>query len=119
MNAMKYVLIIGFAMLSCTAHASEVRFFETLQDVPVMDGLVEQVDETLIFDKPDGRVVESVAYMDDKDAKEVRHYYAQTLPQFGWSASGSDRFVRHEERLEMVFETHQNIQIVRFLIQPR
>ena len=60
------ILFLGFWFFCNLAivagvSAQPAQFFENLQDIPLMPGLVERGDDTLFFDKPEGRVVESVA----------------------------------------------------------
>lgn len=99
--------------------AAETLFFEIIHDVPLMPALVERVDEAVLFDKPGGRVVESVAEMGVVSRAEVLGYYATSLPQFGWISQEDHVFLRGAERLELVFETHDGLNILRVLIRPR
>ena len=99
--------------------AQPVQFFESLQDIPLMPGLIEQVDDTVFFDKPDGRVVESVADMAGFSQEAVESYYMSALPQFGWENAGGGRFNRGGESLELVFEGADDLGILRVLVQPR
>ena len=110
------VLMFGGANF---AHAESVQFFEKLQDIPLMPGLVEQAGETVFYDKPDGRIVESVAALNGQSIESVRDYYQAALPQFGWVLKKDDRYTRGDESLELVFEEAANSQALRILVQPR
>ena len=52
-----------------------------------MAGLAELTDEALFYDKPEGRIVE-VAARGAVLQKDAMAFYADTLPQLGWSAVG-------------------------------
>ena len=99
--------------------ASSTLFFETLQDVPVMPGLTELEDYTLVFDKPEGRIIEMVASIDGASVSDVRKYYRLSLPQLGWVMDSQDNYMRGAEHLSLNFEREQNDSFLRMTIQPR
>lgn len=129
----KFALALMVAMLamaggiaatgSAAAQAGEkggTLFFEAVQDVPVMPGLVELQDMTLVFDKPEGRIAEMVARIDGgQDEGAVRQYYARSLPQLGWKAAGKDRFVRGKEQLSFLFDAQDGDSFLRIAVEPR
>lgn len=84
-----------------------------------MPGLIERSDATLVFDKPGGRVIESVAEMQSLSDDQVRQYYASSLPQFGWEMAGQDIFIRQNEALELAFENDSGHEILRIMVSPR
>ena len=94
-------------------------FFETLQDVPVMPGLTELEDYKLVFDKPEGRIVEMVAKIEGASIDDVRNYYSRSLPQLGWVMTAPDNYMRGGEHLSFNFEREQNDSFVRMTVQPR
>lgn len=85
-----------------SALAQEVapRFFEQLDDLPLMAGLREIEEANVAFDKPGGRIGEAYAE-GEVPAEEVRTFYRKTLPQFGWRPAGENRFERDGEQLEL------------------
>src|SRR5688572_29954042 len=101
-----FALLTGFEIgLSVRALAAEpVVFFSALQDVPLMPGLHEISEQTVIFDKPDGRIVESFAEIEDISQDAVLRYYNASLPPFGWAKRGDGRFIRDKEILELRFQ---------------
>ena len=120
MKILRFLFCLSFFLfVSAQSFAELVRFFESIQDVPLMNGLSERIDETITFDKPDGRVVESVAEVHGVSVESVRQYYVTALPQFGWQHTGQDRFLRGHESLELVFENHGGFDVMRVLIRPR
>lgn len=109
------LLVSGCA--SC-AQAEQTVFFSALQDVPLMPGLAELSEQTVIFDKPGGRIIESVADMGRLSRDEVLSYYAGSLPQFGWIPEGRGRFVRDSEALEIGFQRINGHEFLRIGIMP-
>ena len=101
------------------AGETPTRFFQTLNDVPLMPGFYEMLDESVVFDKPGGRIVESTAVSEDVADQDIRDFYRQVLPQFGWGRVGDDTYVRQEESLTLNVENQNGHNIVRFMVAPR
>jgi hypothetical protein len=105
-------------------------FFSALQDVPVMEGMQELPDYTLVFDKPEGRIVETLAVYDTvsaDDSEKIRAFYQSVLPQFGWqrmnrgAESGAQRdfFGRSGETLMIELDTASAGEVfIRFTLHP-
>ncbi len=92
------VLLWLFALPVLAADA----FVSGINDLPLMPGLRALPDDSTVFDAPAGRVVE--AWAEGSVAREaVLSFYATTLPQLGWSATGSDLFRREGETLRLEF----------------
>ncbi|RTR17868.1 hypothetical protein EJ903_17210 [Azospirillum griseum] len=111
---------LAFPLLPAAAVAAS-PFVPGLADVPAMPGL-EPVDaEPLVFDKPDGRIVQVVlSGMVPRGA--VLAFYDQTLPQLGWSRAAEQRFVREGEGLRLDFVTGSGSSdrtTLRFTLTPR
>ncbi len=73
-----------------------------------MDGLTEQADSGVVFDKPDGRIVERYA-SGPLTTDSVVAFYKETLPQLGWQAKPDKRanhlaFEREGESLDIEFK---------------
>jgi hypothetical protein len=105
------------------AHAQAVggAFVEGIDDLPLMPGLVGMADQSLVFDKPDGRIVQAVA-AGRVQASAVRSFYADTAPQLGWKSAGEGRFTRDGEslRIELIDPGAPGSTLtVRFLINPQ
>lgn len=101
------------------AEKNEALFFSTIQDMPLMPGMQELDDQTLTFDKPEGRIVESVAAIQSGSRESVSAFYNDTLPQFGWMRIADNSFVRGDEELRMDFEAVDGQDFVRVMIAPR
>ena len=76
--------ITVFLMLSQSAFSQEISE-QMLSDlaIPLMDGLVENGDEALLFDSPEGRIIDAAA-SGQANAKEIYTYYRVVLPSLGW-----------------------------------
>lgn len=130
MHLTRFVILCLFVSLSLfffgafsSVVASEGRggtvFFQTLQDIPAMQGLSEIEDYALVFDKPEGRIVEMVAQIKGASVDAVRRYYAGVLPQLGWAKEREDHYIRGNERLALDFEQESAGNFVRFTVEPR
>ncbi|HCX67576.1 MAG TPA: hypothetical protein DHK64_08565, partial [Rhodobiaceae bacterium] len=82
-------------------------YLDAVEDMPLMEGLAETGDGGIIFDKPSGRIVRSVAEGDVAPA-EVRAFYVNTLPQLGWTRAEQYELIgellifrRESEQLEI------------------
>ncbi len=114
-NALIY--ISAFFLLTPTPARAE-SFFETLYDVPVMEGLTEVPAMALSFDKPNGRIAEAGAATKDKTATEIQTFYEQTLTALGWGKTASGVFVREKEKMYISIDDRYAMTVVRFSLQP-
>lgn len=105
---------------------AEGGYLDAVEDMPLMEGLAETGDGGIVFDKPAGRIVRSVAEGDVAPGA-VRAFYAETLPQLGWTRASEYELIdgllifrREGEQLEIqivsVSPTHTEI---RFSITPQ
>lgn len=54
-------------------------------DIPLADGLAELPDGMLVFDKPEGRIVQlTTARRADLTESDIAAFYRRTLPNLGW-----------------------------------
>lgn len=78
-------------------------FFSVIDDLPVVSGLTENENAAVTFETANGRIVEAAARGGVAPVK-VRAFYAQVLPQLGWSAAGDSLYARENEVLKMSIE---------------
>ena len=103
------------ALFVLPARADE--FVAGTEDVPLMPGLAPVGDAPLVFDKPEGRIVEAQAR--GKLARAgVRDFYGATLPQLGWSG-GADVWRREGEVLRLDFRGRDGDLTVGFTLSPQ
>jgi len=105
--------------------AADVAFLAGVADLPLMPGLREIPDATMIFDKPHGRLIQAVAVSEKGSADSpaiglpaLWRFYDETLPQLGWRRAGQGYYVRDGEGLRIRAEKNGPIVTVRFAIAP-
>jgi hypothetical protein len=115
------VRVPGINPAQAQAQAVGGGFVEGIDDLPLMPGLVGMADQSLVFDKPNGRIVQAVA-VGRVQASAVKSFYADTAPQLGWKSAGEGRFTRDGEslRIELIDASAPGGALtVRFLINPQ
>ncbi|MEP0707841.1 MAG: hypothetical protein ABJL17_14520 [Parvibaculum sp.] len=114
------------ALLLAAAPAHAEGFLDAVEDMPLMEGLAETGDGGIVFDKPAGRIVRSVAE-GDVAPSAVRAFYIETLPQLGWTRAAEYELIgelllfrREGEQLEIqIVPVSQSHTEVRFSIEPQ
>jgi hypothetical protein len=114
----------AFLLAAVPAHAE--GFLDAVEDMPLMEGLAETGDGGIVFDKPAGRIVRSVAE-GDVAPSAVRAFYVETLPQLGWTRAAEYELIgelllfrREGEQLEIqIVPVSQSHTEVRFSIEPQ
>lgn len=94
------------------------KFFSSMQDIPLVPGLGELPDQTVSFDKPEGRIVESVAEIETGNAALIKGAYEETLPQLGWRRTADNSYVRGKESLTLAFEHYEGRNFIRVMVRP-
>lgn len=100
------------------------RYVPGITDLPLMPGLRVAAEESVVFDKPAGRIVQTVAH-GPLEARAVARYYAETLPQLGWRADGPQSWQREDETLRLEIAATPSGKgtaagvTVRFLLNPK
>ena len=96
-------------------------YLSALPDFPLMPGLQEQPESSVVFDKPSGRIVEATLSGEVLPA-EVRDYYSAALPPLGWQilsqADDSLVYRREEERLVLMIASEGGRTLVRLALEP-
>jgi hypothetical protein len=86
------------AVMPVAARAAE--YLVSVSDLPLADGLKEQVDKSTVFDTPLGRIV--TAYADGNlKPQAVLDFYDDTLPQLGWDKQKSGTYRRKHDTLKI------------------
>src|SRR5471030_2247674 len=83
--------------------AQESGFLAGTEDVPLLKGLSTDPATLVVFDKPQGRIVE-VEAQGAVSRAAVEKFYATSLPQLGWTADGRNAWRRDKERLRLAFK---------------
>ncbi len=95
------LLALWLGMAPGPAPAADA-FLHGVDGVPLMPGLRQAEAEALVFDSPWGRVVEAYA-SGTVPRDRVLAFYAETLPQLGWSPRGPALYEREGETLLLEF----------------
>lgn len=112
-------LLAVLIMLSTAALAAEPRFFRELNDIPLMPGLYELAQSAVIFDKPEGRIVEAAAVSETENINKIKAFYDSVLPQLGWVSAGGNVYTRAGESLKITVEVQGGLNTVRLMVSPR
>lgn len=94
------------------------QFLAGTEDVPLMPGLASDESSLVVFDNPQGRIVEVEARGQVRRVA-VERFYAQSLPQLGWTKAGHDSWQREGERLKLDFKGRDGNLRVGFTLSPR
>lgn len=97
--------------------AEEAAFIDGFNDLPLMSGLEELPDLRIVFDKPEGRIIELFVRGTVSEAKVIA-FYRETLPQLGWVLSRENVYIREKEQLTLLFESAGIILTVQLSISP-
>jgi hypothetical protein len=87
------------------------------EDIPLMPGLAPAPDGMLVFDQPQGRIVE-VTTSGPVRRRDVLSFYRESLPELGWAAHGKHDFERAGERLSLDIAGHDGHLTVAFSLIP-
>ena len=94
------------------------QFVSVIEDLPLIDGLIENENAAVTFEAAGGRIVEAEARGDVKPF-DVVQFYDNVLPQLGWVAVDDSVFERESERLKLdVSKDVGGGSIIRFSISP-
>ena len=107
-----------FLLLLAAPVAQAQDFVAGTEDVPLMPGLAAVAAAGLVFDKPEGRIVEAQA-RGKLSRSKVRAFYAATLPQLGWTATGANIWRREGEMLRLDFTGRDGDLTVGFTLSPQ
>lgn len=112
------LILMVFCLSPLVAKAAETAYFSALPDIPVMPGLQEVPARTVVFDKAEGKVVETLAAVGQTRFSEVLAFYDESLKQLGWKAIKPGLFVRENEQLLVKLEQDAEGSFVRFFLTP-
>lgn len=112
------ILAVLAILIPAAALAEESRFFSTLTDIPLMPGLYEVTKDSVSFDKAEGRIVVTAAASETLSAGQIKAFYASTLPQLGWIASGQDSYTRNGETLNLRMEEKPKLNVIHLNLSP-
>ena len=69
-------------------------------DVPLMDGLVVDENDSFSFDTPAGQIM-TVSAQTTAPVKEVKAFYGESLPALGWQQISATQYHRDQDELSL------------------
>jgi len=112
------LLLAALLSLSAAALAETPGFVPGTEDVPLMPGLATDAGSDLVFDKPQGRIVEIRAH-GTVTRKAVLAFYKDSLKQLGWRAADERHFEREGEKLSLDLTGNDGNLQVGFTLAPQ
>lgn len=117
------LMLLAFLMTAFSVMAQdEQAFLSILPDVPLIEGLSEIENESLAFDKPEGRIV-MIEAQGNVQTNTILGFYEQVLPELGWTQEAYDTYTRGDEVLKITALSPENSETeqtqVKFLLEPR
>jgi hypothetical protein len=114
----RLILRLVFFLLLSPGAALAGQFVAGTDDLPLMPGLTPVAGSSLVFDKPEGRIVEARA-RGAVSRRAVDSFYAATLPHLGWEPAGGDAWRRDGEKLRLDFAGRDGSLTVGFTLSPQ
>lgn len=100
MGRLSAILLLFFALV---AHAEFVG--ET--DIPLMDGMQINENESFSFDVPAGQIMGFTA-TSKKSVAEVRDFYQTALEELGWQKKSANLYRRDQDELNLQISPQKN-----------
>jgi hypothetical protein len=117
MRARLPLLLLSLFLFAAAPLRAE-EFVAGTEDVPLMPGLKPLPNSDVVFDKPEGRIVEARAE-GVTTREKVEAFYTASLPPLGWKPVGRDTWQRDAERLRLDFTNSGSRLAVGFTLSPR
>jgi len=116
---MRYAFLLFMIIFALPVQAFEPRFFNSLHDIPIMEGLVEIEEAAISFDKANGRIAQARAMSEDLTQSTIIQFYDKTLPQMGWIQQSTGLYQREMEQLRLSFESEQGFLLMLLMLAPK
>ena len=111
-----YCIILFYLFIGILpANAVTYNFIDGLEDVPLMSGLTQHIDDTVSFGNEEARFIEVYLTSAKVGFKMVEKFYTESLPQLGWTYQGKEGnsllFYREGEALNIHKESTKPLKI--------
>ncbi|MDP4795515.1 MAG: hypothetical protein NWR87_01255 [Rhodospirillales bacterium] len=114
-----FILCLVVIAAACGPVHTAERFVSVIEDLPLMDGLVENENAAVTFETAGGRIAEAEA-RGNVGPDSALKFYQSVLPQLGWTQLEAGLFQRDGERLKLVIEGDGKAgAVVGFSLSPR
>lgn len=111
-------LTLGTCSIPFVPGVKAQNFSAILEDLPIMPGLSEDTENSMLFDKPSGRVVEVLTHSQNLSPEDILSFYEETLPSLGWQKISQKKYHRQGEELKINIEQSDSHQLVIFTLTP-
>jgi len=93
---MKVITAIALLLLPLCAWAD----FFTDTDIPMMDDMVVNENDTFSFDTPAGQIM-SISCKTNSSVQDVKNFYKETLLALGWQTKSATEYAREQDKLSL------------------
>lgn len=102
-----FLFCLSFFVIASSVQAKTLPYFE---GVPLLDGFEVSDGDVLIFDKPEGRIVEIMVWCEDTcpSPEKISRYYKEALLPLGWISSKNNHFVKERSKLSFSVQKEMN-----------
>ena len=101
-----------------TSTQAAISFLQYIDDVPLMEGLYESTEESMVFEKPEGRIVKTTALSQSLNVQSIEKFYAIALPQLGWHEVSENTYLRQDEKITIRYARDSDYTLVYFTLEP-
>lgn len=117
-----FFILCGLLFTLPVSAAQKTKFIDGLEDVPLMNGLEQQVGNTVSFGNEESRFIEVSLTSAKAGFKKVESFYKESLPQLGWTYQGTSEntllFYRDGESLSIHKESAKPL-VIRITVKNR
>ena len=110
-------VIAALLLLAAIGAEAGPAYVPGTEDVPLMPGLTSVADSQLVFDKPQGRIIQ-ISARGVVHRADVLAFYGQSLPSLGWRRLDAQHFQREGELLSFDFDGKDGDLTVAFTLRP-
>ncbi len=110
-------ILLGLTLSACGQSAKNAEFVPSLPDVPLMEGFQADPGTGSFFDSAEGRIVEMYA-TGFEDIDDVRSFYDDILPQFGWKEIDAMTYAKDGEIMYVTPEKQGYTTSVKYQLRP-
>lgn len=111
-------VFLFFGASASSAYGAD-QFSSIIEDLPLMQGMYERTEESVIFDKPSGRFVELITAAPSLARSEVLEFYEDALPALGWTKKTPQEYVLEGEVIKINTQQLDKVLYVTFTLSPR
>ena len=117
MKKLNFICIFMALVLSFQLNG-ETNFITGIEDLPIFESLEIDEENLIIFDKADSRLV-TVNLFGTVNLGEVKDYYENILPNFGWKMINKKKYVRDSEILNLEYKIKNKKVYLTVKIKPK